>query len=114
MNAAKRTLAVAGLLLAALMLAAPAPAQGPRDEDREPLVFESAEQEERYQELIRRTVSIEVGMQNSGLAVVLSRNFADLPAAATPGAISAVMHSLIGSALAAFWRQRGAGEERER
>ena len=45
-----------------------------------------------YDELIRRTVSIEVGMQNSGLAVVLSRNFADLPAAATPGAISAVMH----------------------
>jgi len=62
-----------------------------------------------YHELIRRTVSIEVGMQNSGLAVVLSRSFADLPAAATPGAISAVMHSLIGSALAAFWRRREAG-----
>jgi BASS family bile acid:Na+ symporter len=59
-----------------------------------------------YEELIRRTVSIEVGMQNSGLAVVLSRNFSNLPAAATPGAISAVMHSLIGSALAAFWRRR--------
>jgi BASS family bile acid:Na+ symporter len=59
-----------------------------------------------YDELIRRTISTEVGMQNSGLAVVLSRNFPDLPAAATPGAISAVMHSLIGSALAAFWRRR--------
>lgn len=63
-----------------------------------------------YNELTRRTVAIEVGMQNSGLAVVLSRNFADLPAAATPGAISAVMHSLIGSALAAFWRRREVGE----
>jgi BASS family bile acid:Na+ symporter len=59
-----------------------------------------------YDEIIRRTISIEVGMQNSGLAVVLSRNFPDLAAAATPGAISAVMHSLIGSALAAFWRKR--------
>ena len=59
-----------------------------------------------YDELIRRTISTEVGMQNSGLAVVLSRNFENLPAAATPGAISAVMHSLIGSVLAAFWRRR--------
>jgi BASS family bile acid:Na+ symporter len=59
-----------------------------------------------YSELTRRTVSIEVGMQNSGLAVVLSKNFPDLAAAATPGAISAVMHSLLGSALAAWWRRR--------
>jgi len=62
-----------------------------------------------YDELIRRTISTEVGMQNSGLAVVLARNFKDLPAAATPGAISAVMHSLIGSALAAYWRRRPPG-----
>lgn len=61
-----------------------------------------------YPELTRRTVSIEVGMQNSGLAVVLSKNFPDLAAAATPGAISAVMHSLLGSALAAWWRRRRA------
>lgn len=59
-----------------------------------------------YAELIRRTVAIEVGMQNSGLAVVLSQNFPNLPAAATPGAISAVMHSVLGSALAAVWRKR--------
>jgi len=62
-----------------------------------------------YDEFVRRTISIEVGMQNSGLAVVLSRNFSELPAAATPGAISAVMHSLIGSALAAVWRRRVPG-----
>lgn len=55
--------------------------------------------------VICRTISIEVGMQNSGLAVVLARgNFTD-PLAAVPGAVSSVCHSLIGSALAAWWRR---------
>lgn len=55
----------------------------------------------------RRTVSIEVGMQNSGLGVVLARqNFAD-PLTAVPCAISSVFHSLIGSLLAGWWRRRG-------
>ena len=56
---------------------------------------------------VRRTISIEVGMQNSGLAVVLARSggFAS-PLTALPGAISAVMHSLLGSLLAALWRKR--------
>jgi BASS family bile acid:Na+ symporter len=55
----------------------------------------------------RRTISLEVGMQNSGLAVVLARagGFAS-PLTALPGAISAVVHSLLGSALAAWWRRR--------
>ena len=55
----------------------------------------------------QRTISIEVGMQNSGLAVVLARSggFAS-PLTALPGAISAVIHCLIGSALAAVWRRR--------
>ena len=58
-----------------------------------------------YDEIIRRTVSIEVGMQNSGLGVVLAQNnFPRMPATATPCAISAVFHSIIGSLLAAFWR----------
>lgn len=53
-----------------------------------------------------RTVSIEVGMQNSGLGVVLARqNFAD-PLTAVPCAISSVFHSLIGSLLAGWWRWR--------
>ncbi len=60
-----------------------------------------------YEEAIRRTVSIEVGMQNSGLAVVLARqHFAD-PLTAVPGAISSVVHSVVGSFLAARWRGRG-------
>jgi BASS family bile acid:Na+ symporter len=52
-----------------------------------------------------RTVSIEVGMQNSGLGVVLARqNFAD-PLVAIPSAISSLFHSLIASLLAAAWRR---------
>lgn len=51
-----------------------------------------------------RTVSIEVGMQNSGLGVVLARqNFVD-PLVAIPSAISSLFHSLIASLLAAVWR----------
>lgn len=53
-----------------------------------------------------RTISIEVGMQNSGLGVVLARqNFAD-PLFAIPSAISSLFHSLIASALAGVWRRR--------
>jgi BASS family bile acid:Na+ symporter len=56
-----------------------------------------------------RTVSIEVGMQNSGLGVVLARtHFAD-PLTALPCAVSAIFHSVIGSVLAGVWRLR-AGE----
>ena len=53
-----------------------------------------------------RTISIEVGMQNSGLGVVLARrHFAD-PLTAVPCAISSVMHSVMGSLLAGWWRWR--------
>jgi len=52
-----------------------------------------------------RTISIEVGMQNSGLGAVLARNnFAD-PATAIPSAISSLFHSLIASMLAAWWKR---------
>jgi BASS family bile acid:Na+ symporter len=54
-----------------------------------------------------RTISIETGMQNSGLGVVLAqRHFAAEPLAAVPCAISSVVHSLLGSLLAAGWRIR--------
>lgn len=56
--------------------------------------------------LVARTASIEVGMQNSGLGVVLARkHFAD-PLTAVPCAISAVFHSVIGSVIAGYWRLR--------
>ena len=52
---------------------------------------------------VARTVSIEVGMQNSGLGVVLARaSFPDPMVAVTP-AVSAVVHCIYGSALAALW-----------
>ncbi|WP_264309001.1 hypothetical protein [[Leptolyngbya] sp. PCC 7376] len=55
--------------------------------------------------IISRTISIEVGMQNSGLGVVLARgNFAN-PATAIPSAISSLTHCLIGSFVAALWQR---------
>ncbi|EFN59635.1 hypothetical protein CHLNCDRAFT_10632, partial [Chlorella variabilis] len=54
-----------------------------------------------------RTNSIEVGMQNSVLGALLaSVHFPAHPVAAVPCAISACMHSILGSLLAAFWRTR--------
>ncbi len=54
--------------------------------------------------LSARTISVEVGMQNSGLGVVLAtQNFPD-PLVAVPSAISSLFHSLIGSVLAGLWR----------
>uniref|UniRef100_A0A7S3V7Q2 Bile acid:sodium symporter n=1 Tax=Chaetoceros debilis TaxID=122233 RepID=A0A7S3V7Q2_9STRA len=77
-------------------------------------------------EQVSRTISIETGMQNSALAVVLARSViasgataatvtatGGSPAAASllsmaclPGALSATAHSCLGSALAVFWRFR--------
>ena len=63
----------------------------------------------RIPEIQCRTISIEVGMQNSGLGVVLAtRHLTAL--AAVPCAISSLMHSLIGSLIAA-WFARNAGEQ---
>lgn len=61
-----------------------------------------------FEESTSRTISIEVGMQNSVLGVVLaSKHFAS-PLTAVPCAVSSVCHSIIGSALARFWRSRAA------
>ena len=58
-----------------------------------------------FREINCRTVSIEVGMQNSGLGAALARkHFPLLPDAALPCAISATFHSVIGSILAGIWR----------
>ena len=54
-------------------------------------------------ETTARTVSIETGMQNSALAVVLARSMGADPLASLPGAISATAHSCLGSLLAAYW-----------
>ncbi|WP_214057377.1 bile acid:sodium symporter family protein [Nocardioides aquaticus] len=53
----------------------------------------------------RRAVSIEVGMQNSGLAATLATvHFS--PAAALPAAIFSVWHNVSGSLLAGWWSRR--------
>ena len=44
-------------------------------------------------------------MQNSALAVVLSRHFPHPDLTALPGALSATCHSVIGSILASVWRR---------
>lgn len=72
----------------------------------------------RLGEVEARTISIEVGMQNSGLGSGLAKTpafaaqFADVAQAAlapVPAAISAVWHVVIGSVLAGWWRQRDGG-----
>jgi bile acid:Na+ symporter, BASS family len=61
----------------------------------------------RCDELTSRTIAVEVGMQNSGLAAALARqHFTALPLAPLPCAISATFHSVIGSLLAGLWRLR--------
>jgi BASS family bile acid:Na+ symporter len=62
-------------------------------------------------ESLRRTISIEVGMQNSGLGAALAtKHFPQMALAPVPAAISAVFHCLIGSLLAAWWgKQSGEG-----
>jgi len=51
-----------------------------------------------------RTISIEVGMQNSGLAVALSNlHFSAL--AALPAAMASMWHNISGSTLAWWWRR---------
>ncbi|XXG46674.1 hypothetical protein AAC387_Pa02g1460 [Persea americana] len=51
-----------------------------------------------------RTVSIEVGMQNSVLGVVLATQHFSNPLTAVPCAVSSVCHSIFGSVLAGIWR----------
>jgi len=62
-----------------------------------------------HDERTARTLAIEVGMQNSGLAAALaSQYFA--AAAALPGALFSVWHNLSGSLLAAIWAGRALPE----
>lgn len=60
-----------------------------------------------YDERISRTLSIEVGMQNSGLGVALAVKYFSA-AAAVPGALFSIWHNLSGSTLAAWWSHKHA------
>ena len=55
-----------------------------------------------------RTISIEVGMQNAGLATVLASTFfaVSCPLAVIPAAVSCAWHSISGTILATWFRSR--------
>lgn len=59
----------------------------------------------RYPVASRRAVSVEVGMQNSGLASGLAAQYFT-PEAALPGAIFSVWHNISGGILASIWGRR--------
>ena len=59
----------------------------------------------------QKTLAIEVGMQNSGLAAGLAMKYFD-PIAAVAGATFSVWHNISGSLLASYWAAKAAKEER--
>ena len=60
----------------------------------------------------RRTLAIEVGMQNSGLAVSLAAmHFASMPLAAVPGALFSVWHNVSGALFAGLCARNDASEK---
>ncbi|WP_048877055.1 bile acid:sodium symporter family protein [Saccharomonospora saliphila] len=61
-------------------------------------------------ESARRAVSVEVGMQNSGLSASLATTHLT-PLAALPAALFSVWHNISGSALAGYWARRPVSEQ---
>ncbi|MBP3089045.1 bile acid:sodium symporter family protein [Corynebacterium sp. sy017] len=59
----------------------------------------------RQSPVVARTLSVEVGMQNSGLAASLATQYFE-PLSALPAAVFSVWHNLSGAMLAALWRWR--------
>ncbi|HHJ38660.1 MAG: bile acid:sodium symporter [Methylothermaceae bacteria B42] len=57
-----------------------------------------------YDPATRRTIAIEVGMQNSGLSVALAVKYFST-AAALPGALFSLWHNISGALLASYWRR---------
>ena len=62
----------------------------------------------------KKAVSIEIGMQNSGLATTLAMNaFPNLAMATVPGAIFSVWHNISGAILAGIFRRFGDSADEE-
>lgn len=54
----------------------------------------------------KKALSVEIGMQNAGLATSLaSASFASMPLAAVPGAVFSICHNITGAVLAGFFRK---------
>jgi bile acid:Na+ symporter, BASS family len=66
----------------------------------------------RLDESTRRAISIEVGMQNSGLGVALATAHFG-PLAALPSVAGAVWHNISGPILATYWSKKPASERNE-
>lgn len=65
-------------------------------------------------EVDAKAISIEVGMQNSGLGVALSAvHFAASPMTAVPSAIFSLWHNISGAALATYWASRADKSEKK-
>lgn len=61
----------------------------------------------KYSETVARTVSIEVGMQNGGMAASLAKeHFPTMPLAAAASVFSGVMQNIVGGLIAAWWKRR--------
>ena len=59
----------------------------------------------RFHDAVARTVAIEVGMQNGGMAAMLARkHFAANPLVGVPAVFCSVFQTLLGSLVAAWWR----------
>ncbi len=64
----------------------------------------------KFDESVCRTLALEVGMQNSGLAAALGTLYFT-PLAALPGALFSVWHNVSGSLLAGLWARRPVGNQ---
>jgi len=61
----------------------------------------------RFRDEIARTVAVEVGMQNGGMAAMLAKNhFAANPLVGIPAVFCGIVQTLLGSLVAAYWRRR--------
>lgn len=68
----------------------------------------------RYDERTARTISIETGMQNGGLAAVIAKtNFPMQPLVAVPAIFTSVIQTLAGGIVAAYWRAKKIEGEEE-
>ena len=59
-----------------------------------------------------RTLSIEIGMQNSGLSAALALKYFSA-SAAIPAAIFSIWHNISGSLLASYWNKKNEHKDEE-